>query len=72
MGSHWVLFGVPYKDICPHYATLWGNPIGPRYGAALWGCAMGLRLEEKGKRNPTAPKPHSPETPQPPHFPLYP
>ena len=60
LGSHWVLFGVPYKDICPHYATLWGHPIGPRYGAALWGCGWRKKGSETPQpRNPTAPKPHS-------------
>ena len=68
-GLLWVLFGVSYKDICPCCATLWGCPIGLCYGATLWGCPMGLRLAVGGKREA---KPHSPETPQPPHFPLYP
>ena len=70
-GPLWVLFGIPSS---PFLGSPWespkrtSSPIPPPYGAALWGC--GWRWEEKGKRNPTAPKPHSPKTPQPPHFPF--
>ena len=70
-GPIWVLFGIPSS---PFLGSPWespkrtSSPIPPPYGAALWGC--GWRWEEKGKRNPTAPKPHSPKTPQPPHFPF--
>ena len=67
LGSHWVLFGVLLFGVPlgPFWGPLQGHlsplrhPMGPPYRTTLWGRPMGLRLEEKGKRNPTALKPHS-------------
>ena len=68
LGSHWVLFGVLLFGVPlgPFWGPLQGHlsplrhPMGPPYGAALWGCGWRKKGSETPQpRNPTAPKPHS-------------